>query len=89
MTTAQFNKALQSAFKVKSIDFATIEQVQNIIEENDLKERFSISSGDLEIEDYDNVSRCFELEEYKTNVLLAVGYTDSDIKNFIKKAKGE
>ncbi len=71
MTTSQFNQALQEAFKVKSIDFATIEQVQHIIKENDLKERFQISSKDLEIEDYDNVSSCFELEEYKTFLIIA------------------
>ena len=30
-----------------------------------------------------------ELADQMKNVLLAVGYTDSDIKNLIKKAKGE
>jgi len=70
MTPTQFNQALKEAFKVKSIEFATIEQVQQIIKENDLKERFSISSEDLEIEGYDNVSRCFELEEYKTFLVI-------------------
>jgi len=70
MTTQEFNQALIDKFKVK-LEFATIEQVQHIIEENDLKERFSISSDDCEIDDYDNVSKCYELEEYKTYIVLA------------------
>lgn len=49
----------------------SVESAEYIIKKFDLKERARISSEDCDIEDYDNLSRVFEIEAYKAYVIIA------------------